>query len=513
MGGVLQRGAFSPNIKERRDFSTAIFDARGRLAAQGRNIPVHLGSMFSAVEAALAECGRLEPGDVVLLNDPYRGGTHLPDLTVIAPYYRRQPSGLPERASLCYFAARAHHSDIGGISGGSLGLASEVYQEGLVIPPVRLVRAGEVQHDLLAMLLANSRTPHERRGDLAAQLAALRRGAERMDALAADTSSADWQGVFEGLQAYSARAVEELLGQVGGGSAQAACTLEIPNVPAAEARIAVRLAVEDATLVADFRGSSPQHRGPFNAVRAVTTAAVFYTLRCLLPPETPTNHGLLDRVRILTEPGSIVDARPPAAVNAANVETSQRLVELLLRAWARLLPGRIPASSQGTMNNLLISGTDPRPGRRQGRAFTYYETIAGGHGGHPEGPGLSGRHSHMTNTLNTPVEALERAYPLRVDRYAIRKGSGGAGRHGGGYGVVREIRLLTGAEVTVVSQHRADGPPGLRGGAAGLPGRNSLRQGGRRRATPLAATATVPCGAGAVVCVETPGGGGWGRVT
>lgn len=517
MGSVLQRSAYSPNIKERRDFSTALFDSQGRLAAQGQNIPVHLGSMFSSVEAVLAQAAaRQEPlgrGDVVLLNNPYQGGTHLPDLTVVAPFY---PAGAA--APVCYLANRAHHADIGGAVGGGLSLATELLQEGLVIPPVKLVRAGILQQDMLDLLLANNRTPEERRGDLAAQLAALHRGALRLNEvlgsrLSAGSDAVDevsWlQPILDGLSQYTAAAVRQLVAELPWSRSEHSVALELPGIPESSLPV-LHLRVERTGrgLRFDFSASSPQYLGSFNAVRAITLSAVFYALRCLLAEEVPTNHGLLSGIEVVTQPGTVVDALAPAAVSAANVETSQRLVDLVFGALAKLLPERMPASSQGTMNNVVFSGIDSRvPGRP--RPFTYYETLAGGHGASPAGAGLSARHSHMTNTLNTPVEALELAYPLRVVRYALRPGSGGAGRWRGGDGLTREYEFLAPAAGVVLSQNRTQSPRGAAGGLPGATGSNVLRHG--RAESTLAACSLFEVKVGDRFRVDTPGGGGWGR--
>jgi len=513
MGSVLQRSAYSPNIKERRDFSTALFDAAGNLAAQGHNIPVHLGSMYSSVQAVLAHCADkrqpLQPGDVLLLNNPYQGGTHLPDLTLVAAF------NLPGTATpLFYLANRAHHADIGGATGGGLGLATELLQEGLVIPPVHLVRAGLIQDDVLSILLANNRTPQERLGDLSAQLAALRRGEQRLGELLDGQQPADklqsvWAARLEDLYRYSGQAVQELIQHLPAQEVRQRECLEVPDAARGMGpMLRLRLRREAEVLTFDFSASDPQHPGPFNAVRAITLSAVFYCLRCLLPAELPTNQGLLRSIQVITRPGTVVDAIPPAAVAAANVETSQRLVDLVLGALRKLLPQRIPAASQGSMNNVVFSGLDCRLDR-SGQPFTYYETIGGGHGAGPASAGLSARHSHMTNTLNTPIEALEHAYPLRVVRYGVRRNSGGGGNHRGGDGLIREYELLCAASASLLSQNRSQGPAGAQSGSAGAAGRNRLLRRGAQQE--LAGSASLELKPGDRLCVETPGGGGWGR--
>jgi N-methylhydantoinase B len=487
MGRVLQHSAYSPNIKERRDFSTALFDAHGRMVAQGRDIPVHLGSMPASVSAAL-ETHRLDRGDVVLLNDPYRGGTHLPDITALAPYYETGA-----RSPAAYVANRAHHSDVGGMSAGSLPISSELFHEGVVIPPVKVVRRGRLQTDIVEIICANSRTPGERRADLLAQLGSLQRGHDRLGELPGEK-----QPVFDALIESSARAARGLISLLPKELAVGSCSLEVQH---ATATIRVSLQKRADRLCFDFSATDRQQPGPFNAVRAITVSAVFYAIRCLLPPEVATTSGLLDSVDVLTIPGTLVDALHPAAVAAGNVETSQRIVLAIFDALAKLLPERIPAAGQGTMNNLLIGTTAGEP-------FSYYETIAGGHGASAAGDGLSARHSHMTNSLNTPVEALEHAYPLRVHCYSIRRDSGGAGLHRGGDGIVREVGFLRDSEFTLVRQSVNEGPSGLNGGENGEPGKATLDHNGESEELPASCTRKVM--AGDRLMIETPGGGGWG---
>lgn len=487
MGRVLQHGAYSPNIKERRDFSTALFDAHGRMVAQGRDIPVHLGSMPASVAAAL-EAYKLERGDIVLLNDPYRGGTHLPDITAIAPFFEH--GGDTQSA---FVANRAHHSDVGGMSAGSLPMSSELFHEGVVIPPVKVVRRGRVQHDIVEIICANSRTPMERRADLHAQIGSLQRGLERLGELPGEK-----QAVFDALIESSSQAAKELIAKLPSGRVEGNCSLEHSH---GNAMIRVSADHADQLLTFDFSATDAQQPGPFNAVRAITVSAVFYAIRCLLPPDVATTSGLLESVAIVTKPGTLVDALHPAAVAAGNVETSQRIVLAIFDALAQLLPERIAAASQGTMNNLLI-------GMTAGDAFSYYETLAGGHGASAAGEGLSARHSHMTNSLNTPVEALEHAYPLRVHRYSTRRDSGGGGLQRGGDGIVREVEFLRGCEFTLLRQSVSEGPAGIDGGEAGEAGRATLTQ--RDSAETLPASCTRKAAAGDRLRIETPGGGGWG---
>lgn len=521
MGAALRRAAFSPNIKERRDYSCAVFDGRGRAVAMGDHMPVHLGSMPMSVAAVLAALD-LAPGDIALLNDPYAGGTHLPDLTLVMPVFaeraersaderdvvRREQAPQKRRflrRPVFYVANRAHHADIGGAVPASMGLSEEVYQEGLRIPPVLLARAGELQRDVVQLLHANVRTPHEREGDLAAQIAACRLGERRLRELLARYGVALIEQSLDELQKYSARLMRAALGAIPDGVYEAEDFLDDDGFVPPAIRIHVALRVRDERAIANFAGSSPQCRGPVNAVEAITVSAVFYVFRCLLGEEVPACWGLMDPIEVRAPLGTVVNARPPAAVAAGNVETSQRIVDVVLRALSRALPDRIPAASSGTMNNLSFGGSDPRTGR----PFAYYETLAGGMGARPTADGLSGVHTHMTNSLNTPIEALESSYPVRVRRYSLRRGSGGEGRFRGGDGLVREIEFLTPVRGSILSERRRTLPYGLEGGKPGRPGKNVLRIGNRTLALPSKVLFEAP--AGSAIRIETPGGGGWGR--
>ncbi len=498
MGSTLERTGLSPNVKERRDFSCAVFDARCRLIAQAAHIPVHLGSMALAVEAAVAGVS-CEPGDEVLVNDPFAGGTHLPDITLVTPVFlgrKRFPS--------FFVASRAHHADVGGMSAGSMPLAREIYQEGLRIPPVRIARRGELDREVLALVLANMRVPEERFGDLAAQRGANAVGVARLRAWVERMGERALSSAVDELLDYAERLVRRLVREIPRGRHRFRDVLDDDGLGHGPVPIVVEIRRERASdVVFDFAGTSPQVEGPVNAVRAVTLSAVFYALRTLLPLDVPTNAGILRPVRLVTEPGSIVDAIPPAAVSAGNVETSQRIVDVVLGALAKALPGRVPAASAGTMNNLAIGSVGPRP-------FAYYETIAGGMGARPGLDGLSAVQTHMTNTRNTPIEALEHAYPVRVTRYRVRRGSGGAGVARGGDGVVREIEALATMTATIVSERRVSAPYGLAGGEPGERGRNRLVRRGARPVE-LPGKVTLALEPGDRVCIETPGGGGHGR--
>ncbi len=509
MGVTLMRTAHSPNIKERLDHSCAVFDARGRLVAQAAHIPVHLGSLPRAVEAALA-VGPLAPGDVILLNDPYAGGTHLPDLTLVSPVFlprgRRRGALTPDFV----VASRAHHSDIGGAAPGSMPLAREVYEEGLRLPPVFLVRGGRLQGDVLRLVLANVRTPDERRADLAAQLGAQATGERRLFDLARReaTGGPGLARAAAALMDYAERRVRDAVRRLPRGRFRFADALDDDGLGSGPVRIAVTLTLAGDRVRADFTGSSVQTRGPVNAVEAVTRAATYYVVRCVLGGDLPVNDGTFRPIEVLAPLGTVVNPTPPAAVAAGNVETSQRIVDVVLGAFARALPARIPAASYGTMSNLLIGGADPRTGR----PFTYYETLAGGHGAGPGWDGASAMQAHMTNTRNTPVEALEHAYPLRVIATRIRRGSGGRGRWRGGDGIERVIVLRAPARVTVISERRVLKPYGLAGGAAGARGVNLVRPAGSRgRPARQPGKFQVDLAAGAVLTVASPGGGGFGR--
>ena len=497
MGVTLQRTAFSPNIKERLDFSCALFDGAGDMVAQAAHIPVHLGSMPLTVARTVAEVA-LAPGDVVMVNDPYRGGTHLPDLTLIAPVY------LAGRRPDFYVANRAHHADIGGSAPGSMAPTTDLYQEGLIVPPVRIVRGGAFDPDVLAMFLANVRGAYEREGDLAAQVAATRTGAVRIGALVDEYGRAQVMRYARALTDYAERMMRATLRGIPDGAYAFADAMDDDGAGGAGPDIRVRITVRGGRATVDFTGTSPQVAGNVNAVYAITASAVFYVFRCLAPGGVPSNAGIARPLTIVAPEGTVVNAQFPAGVAGGNVETSQRIVDVLLGALARACPERIPAASAGTMTNVAFGGR-----HAGGRAFAYYETIAGGMGARPDRPGLDAVHTHMTNTLNTPIEALEHAYPVRVERYAVRRGSGGRGRYRGGAGIVRVLRFLADATVSVLADRHRSSPYGLAGGAPGKPGAAFLIHKGKRRRMP--AKGQVQVEAGDAIELQTPGGGGWGR--
>jgi N-methylhydantoinase B len=527
MGAALRRTAFSPNIKERRDYSCAVFDSAGSVIAMGDHMPVHLGSMPMSVGAAVERCG-FAPGDMVMLNDPFAGGTHLPDITVIAPVYvagkrrgwRREWAGMADTNVVPDFfvASRAHHADVGGTYPGSMGLCREIYQEGFRIPPVKIMRNGEMVRDVLDLLLTNVRTPREREGDLGAQIAACHTGAARLREICERYGAKRVKKASGDLLEYSEEIMRAFVGQVPAGTYRAEDFLDSDGVSDKPVKITVAITFHEpgrksrarrpvaAKLVTiDFTGSDDQVAGSINAVEAITYSACFYVFRCLMREDVPATAGLMRPVEVIAPAGTVVNAHPPAAVAGGNVETSQRIVDVLLRALAKAVPDRIPAAASGTMNNLTIGGIDPRTGE----PFAYYETIAGGMGARPDRGGVSGVHTHMTNSLNTPAEALEYAYPLRVRRYGLRNGSGGSGKHSGGDGVVRELEVLTESEVTLLGDRRTRGPWGLQGGADGKAGTAAvLRNDGSVRELP--GKFNVRLQAGERIRVESPGAGGWG---
>ena len=520
MGIALRRTAFSPNIKERRDYSCAVFDAQGHVIAQGDHMPVHLGSMPMAVASALKAID-LQPGDVVALNDPFAGGTHLPDVTLVmavfdkvsgardqVPANPRNRHRTPDtRHPLFFVANRAHHADIGGATPGSMGLATDIYGEGLSIPPIRLVRNGALDDDVMRLILANVRSHDERRGDFQAQIGSLRTGAVRLLEIVARRGKRETADYAAHLIEYSARLMRHAIGAIPNGSYEAEDALDDDGVSDHDVDIKVRISINGEKALIDFSGSTPQVAGPINAVEAITVSAVSYVFRCLLAGDVPASAGLMSPIEVIAPKGTVVNAVHPAAVAGGNVETSQRIVDVLFKALAKALPNKIPAASQGTMNNLTIGGIDPRPGSL-GREFSYYETVAGGMGARPEQDGMNAIHTHMTNSLNTPAEALEYAYPLRVREYKIRKSSGGKGKRKGGDGVIREIETLAPARMSLLADRRKRGPYGLSGGDDGKPGSAEIIRDGRARK--LGSKGSWELQAGDRIRIESPGGGGFG---
>ncbi len=531
MGVTLRRTAYSPNIKERLDFSCAVFDSDGNMVAQAAHIPAHLGAMPASVQTVLARFGDWQPGDVVIVNDPFDGGNHLPDVTMISPVFSEQgskgaggqgsksvdqtfssPARLHPNSPAFFVASRAHHADVGGMSPGSLPLSTEIYQEGIIIPPVRLYRAGVLNEALLRTILRNVRTPDERRGDLAAQRAAHAVGERRLHELIAAHGLDEVQAYASHLRAYSERLTRAAIAQWPDGDFAFEDVIENvqgDDVTLAPIRVAARVRGNGVTF--DFEGTATTIFGSLNTVLAVTQSACYYAVRCLvgelLGQEVPLNAGCFAPVQVTAPPNTLVNAASPAAVAGGNTETSQRVTDVVLGALAQALPELVPAASQGTMNNVTIGGA-----KSDGTPYAYYETIAGGMGASASGDGLSGVQVHMTNTLNTPIEALEMAFPFRVTRYALRPGSGGAGRQRGGDGLVREYELLAPVTVTMLSERRLVAPWGAAGGAAGAMGRNVLRR-ADGSVEELPSKFTRRLAAGDVLRIETPGGGGWGSIS
>ena len=485
MGTVLERGALSPNIRERLDASSALFDSAGRMVAQAAHIPVHLGAMPESVRAVRERDAG--PGDVFILNDPNHGGSHLPDLTMVEAIGH-------EGAVVGFAAVRAHHADVGGMSPGSMPQgATELVQEGIILPPVRLARGGVATDDVLDLILANVRTPSERRGDLVAQRGACAAGAAGWRALLVKEGAARLGAACDALLDYSARRAGARLSEIGHAVGRAEDILEGDGVSDTPVPLAVCATIDGGRLTLDFTGTSPRVRGNVNCPIAVTRSAALFVLRSLLADDIPTNEGIARPITIVVPDNCFLDAHWPAAVAAGNVETSQRVTDLLFAALADAgVP--VPAQGQGTMNNITFGG----------EGWTFYETLGGGQGASARGAGPSAVHVGMSNTRNTPIEALERSYPLEIAEYAVRRGSGGAGAHRGGDGVLRRYRVLERCSVTLVTERRSRAPRGAMGGADGGIGRNALN------GEPLPAKCRRELRPGDVVTIETPGGGGYG---
>jgi N-methylhydantoinase B/oxoprolinase/acetone carboxylase alpha subunit len=498
MGAVLRKTSYSANIKERRDYSCAVYDSAGETVAMGDHMPVHLGAMPLSVRHAM-QAFDLKPGDVAIVNDPFRGGTHLPDITAVSGVF----VGRESKPSF-YVANRAHHADVGGMSPGSMPLAREIFQEGIRIPPILLVRAGEFDRPLLDLILANVRTPEEREGDLLAQCMAIRRGEQRLLELVAKHGMPKVRRNMIALQNYSERMMRAAIRRLPAGTYRFEDALDNDGISERPVKIAAAVTIHGDRAVIDFRGSDPQVEGSVNANYAVVVSATAYVFRCLVREDIPYTAGILRPLEVIAPDGTVVSARPPAAMAAGNVETSQRITDVVLGALSQAAPELIPAASSGTMNNITFGGWD----RVRNRAFAYYETIAGGMGASALADGLSATHTHMTNSWNTPIEAFEHQYPLRIRGYRIRSGSGGKGRHTGGDGIIREFEFLTAADVTILADRRLRGPYGLAGGHAGAPGRSVLVRG--KRATSLPGKTRFEVEAGDVLRIESPGGGGYG---
>lgn len=497
MGMVLVRAAFSPNIKERRDLSCAIFQSNGEMIAQAAHIPVHLGSMSFAVRAVLDEPD-IKEGDIFILNDPFRGGTHLPDVTCISPIF------MGDKVEF-FVASRAHHADIGGMTPGSMPLSTSIHEEGIIIPPSKLYNKGRLNKPLFKTILASTRDPEEREGDFKAQIGALELGEKRLKAVVEKYSLEKIKEAGFELLDYSERIMRDVIRQIPEGVYEFEDYLDDDGVGTREIPIRATITISRREARVDFRGSSSQVKGCLNAPLSVTTAAVLYVFQCLAPSGMPLNSGPLRAIEVLAEKGSILDAQFPAAVAAGNVETSQRIVDVVFGALASAIPEKIQAASAGSMSNITFGGKNPRTGKD----FAYYETIAGGMGGRFGKHGVSGVHTHMTNTLNTPVESLERELPVMIDTYSIRRGSGGDGKYRGGDGIVRAYKFLSKATVTLITERRRFAPYGVQGGKPGKRGKNILLR--NKKVKELPAKTTFKARRGDIVKIETPGGGGWGK--
>ncbi|WP_273835986.1 hydantoinase B/oxoprolinase family protein [Halococcus sp. PRR34] len=510
MGEVLITSAYSPNIKERRDCSTALFDADGRLVAQAEHIPVHLGAMPEAVDAVLDD--EPKPGDVFVLNDPFAGGTHLPDITMVSPISVAETgcaeASLDAEASpeiVGYAVSRAHHADVGGMTPGSMPAgARDIQQEGLRLPPTRLVDGGEIDADVRELILANVRDSRERWADLRAQLAANERGGERLRALLDEHGHEELLTAFDAVIDYSRDRVASELSELPDGTWEASDALEGDGVTDVDIPIEVTVELDGGEATVDFTGTAGQVAGNLNAPLAVAKSAVYFVIRCVTDPEIPPNQGCYDPISVHVPSKSLLNPESPAAVVGGNVETSQRVTDVTFAALAKAAPEVVPAGGQGTMNNLTIGGRTDGDDEITAEEFSYYETIGGGFGARPSKDGMDGVQVGMTNTLNTPVEALEAAYPLAVERYALRPGSGGNGRYRGGLGIERSVTLGTDATVSLLTERRRIPPRGIAGGADGATGENFIDD------EPVPAKTTREVDAGTTVTVRTPGGGGHG---
>lgn len=491
MGAVLQRAAFSPNIKDRLDYSCAIFSADGKLAAQAAHIPVHLGSMAYAMADIVSQVD-WQDGDVLILNDPYLGGTHLPDVTVVAPLFF-------DGKLLAFVVNRAHHADIGAHSPGSMPLSHTLDQEGVIIPPSKIYRCGQLDEVLMAALMANMANQQQSRGDFAAQFSSLRTASQRLMDLIKRMGVDQFTPGLLALNDYAARLAASSLREIPDGCYEFSDVMDSDGQGNTALRIACMLEVNQGQVRVDFQGTTGQVAGNINCPLSVAAAAVYYVFRCLMPANTPNCHGSFSAIEITAPPGCLLNAQRPAAVAAGNVETSMRITDVILGALAQAIPERVCAAGQGSMNNVAMGA------RSAQGSWDYYETLGGGMGAHVNGNGASALQVHMTNTLNTPIESLEMHYPLRIRRYAIRRGSGGAGRYRGGDGLVREYEFLEDAQLSLLTERRHSAPWGLEGGEPGLCGENRLGS------EPLADKCSLMVRRGQVLTISTPGGGGWGR--
>lgn len=500
MGAVLRKSSFSANIKERKDFSCALFDKHGDMVAQAEHLPVHLASMSLSVKEAISSI-KMSDGDTIIINDPFKGGTHLPDVTMVTPFFMKN------RKKPIYFVAnRAHHADVGGLSPGSICNASEIYQEGIRIPPVKVIRKGKIDDDILSIILANVRNSEERRWDLIAQLSANKIGKQRLNELV------DKYGIFcifkysNELQKYSDRIMRSVIEEIPDGEYNFHDFLDNDGITKIPVKIKVKITIRGDRAIVDFSGSSYQVNGCINAVYAVTASSLFYAFRCLVDYDIPSNAGCMNGIDIIAPSATVVNANEPCAVSAGNVETSQRIVDVIFGALSKAIPDKISAASCGTMNNIAIGGYD----KKRKRYYTYYETIAGGMGARPISDGITAVQTHMTNTMNTPIEAIEHNFPFRIKRYNVRLDSGGKGLHKGGDGIIRDYEFLDDATVTILSDRRIFAPYGMKNGKNGKVGQNFLITGGKCRILP--GKKTIDIKKGQIISIRTPGGGGYGKI-
>lgn len=497
MGMLLIRAGFSPNIKERRDLSCAVFDPKGDMIAQAAHIPIHLGSMGFAVKAVLNEPD-MGPGDVFILNDPFRGGTHLPDVTCIKPVFS-------EGRIVFFVANRAHHADIGGITPGSMPISTTVEEEGILIPPSKLYKKNRLNKNLYNTILSSTRDPEEREGDFNAQIGALDLGVKRLNETISKYSLKRLSDAGDELLKYSEKIMKEVIRAIPDGIYSYKDYLDNDGAGTRNIPIKVKITIDGNSAEVDFRDSSPPVKGNLNAPYSVTTAAAIYVFQCLAPKELPLNSGPLRAVRIIVDDYSILNAKFPSAVVGGNIETSQRVVDAVFGALSKAIPEQIPAASAGSMSNITFGGFNPRTGR----TYAYYETIAGGMGGRYGKDGVSAVQTHMTNTLNTPVEALERELPIMINSYTIRRNSGGGGRFKGGDAIKREFKFLEKATVSLITERRRIAPYGLMGGEKGKRGKNRLIRNNKVKTLPP--KYIFEAKKGDIITIETPGGGGWGR--
>ncbi len=497
MGMVLIRAGFSPNIKERRDLSCAIFQSNGDMIAQAAHIPIHLASMSFAVRAVL-DMPEINEGDILILNDPFRGGTHLPDITCIMPVFYNKKLEF-------FVASRAHHADIGGLTPGSMPLSTSIDQEGVLIPPSKLYRKGVLNKNLFNEILKSTRDPEEREGDFNAQVGAIELGERRLRETIKKYSLKKLKQAGNELLDYSQKIMKEVIKQIPDGNYEFEDYLDNDGVGTKKIPIKVKVTIKGRSARVDLSGSSRQVKGNLNAPYSVTTAAVIYVFQCLAPSSMPLNSGPLRVVEIIVGDDSILNAKYPAAVVGGNVETSQRVVDVVFGALSKAVPKKVPAASAGSMSNFTFGGVNPRTGKN----FAYYETIAGGMGARFGLDGVSAVQTHMTNTLNTPVESLERELPVMLNSYSIRKNSGGRGKSKGGDSIIREYKFLSEATVSMITERRKFAPYGIEGGKPGKRGKNTLIR--RNKATQIEPKASFEVKNGDSIRIETPAGGGWGK--